>query len=156
MTDTLKFNLSSPIKAQLNIDGKHEIVDVDLLYCKAPTYKHKDYTIDLKKRFIEAIFAMTNSLSRDEAQKAVESDEDKTMDAKSIKAVLFAAKDFDIVSFFKKFEKFLLADICFKDEEYKQTIKSLDLQKMDETDFEELLAKYLEVFFIASWMKTLS
>jgi len=38
----------------------------------------------------------------------------------------------------------------------KQPLISSEVQKIDESDFEELLAKYIEVFFIVSWMKTLN
>jgi hypothetical protein len=153
--DSLTFDLSKPIKVQLNVDGKNDFVDIDKIYFSAPSYKHRDLTIGLKKKFIEAVFAMTASLPKDEAQKQVNDDNGK-LDAKSIKAILYAAKDFDIVSFFKKFEAFLISEIAFKDEEKKQKLVALDLQRLDESDFEELLAKYLEVFFIVSWMKTLS
>ena len=117
--DSLIFNLSTPIKVQINIDGKNDFADIDKIYLAAPSYKHRDLTIGLKKKFIEAIFAMTASLPKDEAQKQV-NDENGKLDAKSIKAILYAAKDFDILSFFKKFEAFLISDIAFKDEERKQ------------------------------------
>jgi len=155
MTDKLTFTLTIPIKVQVNIDGKNDFAEVSNLYLVAPTYKHRDHTIGLKKKFIEAIFAMTNSLAKEDAQKQV-SDDKSQLDSKSIKAIIYAAKDFDIISFLKKFESFLLSEICFKDEELKQKITGLELQKIDENDFEELLAKYLESFFIVSWMKTLS
>ena len=153
--DSLIFDLTQPIKVQFNTDGKNDFIDLDKIYLTAPTYKHRDLTIGLKKKFIEAIFAMTSSISKEDAQKQV-SDEKEELDAKSIKAILYAAKDFDIVSFFKKFESFLLSEVAFKDEARKQKLTSLDLQKISESDFEELLAKYLEGFFIVSWMKTLS
>lgn len=155
MTDKITFTLEKPIKVSANIDGKNEFIDLSEIHLSAPTYKHRDLTLHLKKKFIEAIFAMTNSLNRDEAEKQV-NDEKGELDSKAIKAILYAAKDFDIVSFFKSFEKLLLSEVAFKDEEMKQKLTSLDLQKLDESDFEELLAKYIEVFFITSWMKTLS
>lgn len=153
--DSLIFDLSKAIKVQLNVDGKNDFANIDKIYLSAPSFKNRDLTIGLKKKFIEAVFAMTASLPKDEAQKQVNDDNGK-LDAKSIKTILYAAKDFDILSFFKKFEKFLLDDIAFKDEEKKQKLFAGDLEKLDESDFEELLAKYLEVFFIAFWMKTLS
>jgi len=155
--ESLTFDLSTPIKVQINVDSKNDFADIDKIYLSAPSFKHRDLTIVLKKKFIEAVFAMTASLPKDEAQKQVQvNDENGKLEAKSIKAILYAAKDFDIVSFFKRFETFLISDIAFKDEERKQKLVALDLQKLDESDFEELLAKYLEVFFIVSWMKTLS
>lgn len=155
MTDNLTFTLSAPLKVQLNVEGKNDFVEISTFYLSAPSFRHKDHTINLKKKFIEAVFAMTSSLQKEEAQKQV-NDEGGKLDAKAIKAILFAAKDFDILSFFKKFEAFLLSEICFKDSDMKQKITNLELQKLDESDFEELLAKYLEVFFITSWMKTLN
>ena len=152
--DNINFDLQKPFKVQVQIDGKNELIDLETIYLKAPSYKQKDLTIVLKKKFIEAIFALTNSMSRDEAQKTV--GEEKDLDAKSIKAIIFGAKDFDIVSFFQKFENLLISEIAYKDEAMTQKLTGMDVKKIDENDFEELLAKYLEVFFITSWMKTLS
>mgnify|MGYP000848901738 CR=1 FL=1 len=152
MTDKISFTLQNPIKSQVNLEGKNEFVDLDTVYLQAPSYKQKDKTLILKKKFIEAVFLMTNSLQKQEAQEQVG---EGKLDAKAIKAVLYAAKDFDIVSYFKQFESLLL-NVGFKDEDMKQPLNNLDIQKLDESDFEELLAKYLEVFFITSWMKTLS
>ena len=152
MTDKIIFTLQKPIKTQINIGGKNDFADLENIHLQAPSYKQKDKTLILKKKFIEAVFLMTNSLQRQDAQEQVG---DGKLDAKAIKAVLFAAKDFDIVAYFKHFESLLL-NVGFKDEDMKQPLNNLDIQKLDETDFEELLAKYLEVFFIASWMKTLS
>lgn len=154
MKEELVFELENPIKVQINNNGKNEFEDITRIYLQAPTYKHRDITIDLKKRFIEAIFAMTSSLSKDEAQKTVGDDPNNELNAQAIKAVLYAAKGFDIVAFFNKFNS-LFKEIAFKDEEKKQTLKGLDIEKIDENDFEDLVAKYIEVFFIASWMKTL-
>lgn len=152
MTDKISFTLQNPIKVQVNLDGKNEFVDLGTVHLLAPSYKQKDKTLVLKKKFIEAIFLMTNSLQKQDAQEQVG---EGKLDAKAIKAVLYAAKDFDIVAYFKQFESLLL-NVGFKDEDMKQPLNSLEIQKLDESDFEELLAKYLEVFFITSWMKTLS
>ncbi len=149
--DNINFELQNPIKGAVNINGKNDIIDINTLYLNAPSYKEKDITIILKKKFIEAIFAMTAVLPK-ESSSQEKSDE---MDAKSIKVILFAAPNFDLVGFFKEFEK-LLMKVCFKDEARTQAIKHIELEKLNESDFEELLAKYIEVFFITSWMKTLS
>ena len=50
----------------------------------------------------------------------------------------------------------LLESVAFKDEEMTQPIKGIELEKLSEFDFDELVAKYIEVFFISSWMKTIS
>ena len=118
----------------------------------APSYKDKDKTLLLKKKFIEAVFGMTQSLSKQQASEQIENQ--NGLDAKAIKAILYASPNFDIVSYFKSFANLLL-NVAFKDEEMKQPLNNLDIEKINDEDFEELLAKYLEVFFIVSWMKTL-
>lgn len=152
MTDKIIFELQNPIKVQIKEGDKNSFIDLDKIYLSAPSYKDKDKTLILKKKFIEAIFAMTQSLSKQEASEQIENE--KGLDAKAIKAILYASPNFDIVSYFKSFGNLLL-NVAFKDEEMKQTIVSLDIEKISDEDFEELLAKYLEVFFIVSWMKTL-
>ena len=152
MTDKITFDLQNPIKVQTNIDNKNEFIDLDKIYLKAPSYKEKDKTLTLKKKFIEAVFAMTTTIQKQDAQEQIG---EGKLDSKAVKAILFASKDFDIVAYFKHFESLLL-NVAFKDEDMKQPLNSLDIQKINELDFEELLAKYLEVFFIVSWMKTLS
>ena len=150
--DKLVFDLKTPIKVQIKLGDRNEFQEISQLFLSAPSYKHKDKTLFLKKKFIEAIFSMTTSLQKQEAEQQVG---DGKLDAKAIKAVLFAAREFDIVSYFKQFESLLLS-VGFKDENMEQPLNNLDVQKLDESDYEELLAKYLEVFFITSWMKTLS
>jgi hypothetical protein len=152
MIDKITFDLQNPINVQSLVDGKNQFVEINKIYLKAPSYKDKDKTLVLKKKFIEAIFVMTATIKKQEAQEQIG---DNKLEAKAIKAILFASKDFDIVSYFESFSNLLLK-VAFKDEDMNQPLNSLDIQKISENDFEELLAKYLEVFFIVSWMKTLS
>lgn len=151
MTDKIVFELQEPIKVQMNIDGKNEFVDLDKIYLSAPSYKEKDKTLVLKKKFLEAILYMPNYMNKQEAQEQVG---EANFDALAIKSLLYLFKDFDIVSYFKNFQNLLLS-VAFKDEAMTQHLFNLDIQKISENDFEGLLAKYFEVFFIVSWMKTL-
>jgi len=156
--DKFKFKLANPIKVQANIDGENTFSDLKALYLKAPTYRHRDKTLVLKKMFIGAIFGMTSSLNQEDAQARIDdaSDtKDNKIDAKSAKVILYSDRDFDLDGFYKKFTKLLLSDICFKDEQHEQPILSVDVNKLSEDDFEELVAKYIEFFFATSWMKTL-
>lgn len=152
MTDSIIFNLTAPIKVQANTDGKNQFIELDKIYLKAPSYKEKNKTLVLKKKFLEAVLLLPSYMSKQEAQQEVG---ESKFDAKAIKSLLFLFKDFDIVSYFKQFENLLL-DVAFKDEAMMQPLIAIDINKISENDFEELLAKYLEVFFIVSWMKTLS
>ena len=152
MKDKIIFDLQNSIKVQFKDGDKNSFIDLDKIYLSAPSYKDKDKTLLLKKKFIEAIFGMTQSLSKQQASEQIENE--NGLDAKAIKAILYASPNFDIISYFKSFANLLL-NVAFKDEEMKQPLNNLDIEKINEEDFEELLAKYLEVFFIVSWMKTL-
>lgn len=152
MKDKIIFDLQNSIKVQFKDGDKNSFIDLDKIYLSAPSYKDKDKTLLLKKKFIEAVFGMTQSLSKQQASEQIENE--NGLDAKAIKAILYASPNFDIVSYFKSFANLLL-NVAFKDEEMKQPFTTLDIEKINDEDFEELLAKYLEVFFIVSWMKTL-
>jgi hypothetical protein len=152
MKDKIIFDLQNSIKVQFKDGDKNSFIDLDKIYLSAPSYKDKDKTLLLKKKFIEAIFGMTQSLSKQQASEQIENE--NGLDTKAIKAILYASPNFDIVSYFKSFANLLL-NVAFKDEEMKQPFTTLDIEKISDEDFEELLAKYLEVFFIVSWMKTL-
>ena len=102
---------------------------------------------------MEALLLLPSYLPQQEAKEQIE--KETSFDAKAIKSLLYLFKDFDIISYFKQFENLLL-NVAFKDEEMKQPLINMDIAKIAESDYEGLLAKYLEVFFIVSWMKTLS
>ena len=155
MKDKIIFDFQNPVKVQFKDGEKNSFLDLDKIYLSAPSYKDKDKTLVLKKKFIEAIFGMTQSLSKQQASEQIDNkDNEEPLDAKKIKTILYASPNFDIVGYFKSFANLLL-NVAFKDEEMKQPLNNLDIEKINEEDFEELLAKYLEVFFIVSWMKTL-
>lgn len=155
--EAIEFQLQDPIKVSANIKGENTFIDLEQLYLRAPTSKHRIYSIPLKKKFMEALFGMTKSVNKDEAQSSLDkaSSDDEKLDAQAIKTILYASEGFDIMAFYDKFIKFLSADVCFKDEEHKDSIKGLELEKLSEDDLESLISKYIEVFFIVSWMKTL-
>tara|TARA_R110000782_G_scaffold97853_4_gene182894 strand:+ start:83 stop:577 length:495 start_codon:yes stop_codon:yes gene_type:complete len=164
MKDTEIFLLAEPIKASLKVDGKNDIVDLETLYLSGPTYKHKDKTLPLKQAFISAQMKfglmMKDSIDAGEAEKRREEregEEDSGMDASAIKMILFGSGDssINLPLFFKNFIR-LLESVAFKDEKMTQPIKGIELEKLSEFDFDELVAKYIEVFFISSWMKTIS
>jgi hypothetical protein len=163
--DNISFELESKIKAQVKVDGKNDIIDLGTLYLTCPSYKEKDKTLPLKQAFITAqtrlSFAMADLMDSDSVEKRREEreskEEDNKMDIQGIKMILFASGEqaININLFFDNFAKLLKA-VCFKDEEMTQPINDSEIQKIEENDFENLVAKYIEVFFISSWMKTLS
>lgn len=155
MQEKTTFKFSQPIKVQYKLDGKNDFMDIEEIYLQAPSFKEKDITRGLKKKFIEAMFTMTTSIPQQDAQARTSTDEAGELDEKGIKAVLYAAKGFDVVDFFNRFAV-LLERVAFKDEEMQQKMIRIEFDKIDDNDFEDLVAKYIQVFFIVSWMKTIS
>lgn len=149
--DKISFQLQKPIKVQLtNEAGKGFFADIDTIYLTAPTPQQRDRTRVLKKKFFEAIYSLGNSQNKKE--EAIKED-DKPLDSAAIKSILYFSKDWDIVAFFNLFQS-LLIDVAFKDEDTTKKLNSLDIQSINDKDFDNLVGKYLEVFFMSSWMET--
>jgi hypothetical protein len=155
------FKISEPVKLEYKLDGKNDFMDIDEIYFKAPTRAERDICRGLKKKFMEAMFGMTASASPEEAQRRIDTSssskvKDEVPDAQAIKVIMFASKDFNIGDYIKRFIV-LFERVAFKDDELKQPLTSLDFEKFDnENDIEDLIAHYIQVFFIVSWMKTIS
>lgn len=155
MQEKITFKFSQPIKVQYKVDSKNDFMDIDEIYLRAPSFKEKDITRGLKKKFIEAVFTMTTYMSQQDAQQNASTDEAGELDEKGIKAILYGAKGFDVVDFFNRFAV-LLERVAFKDEEMQQKMIRMEFDRIDDNDFEDLIAKYIQVFFIVSWMKTIN
>jgi hypothetical protein len=160
--DSFVFSLKNPLKIQGNIEGKNEFIKCDKLHFVAPSLQQLKYQVTLKKLFLEGLFAAGKSYSQDQLQQRIggvdnENNKDKDkLDAKSIIVILYSAKDFDMLGFFAEFKDFLSSGICFMDKHRNRRIKPNEVDKLDVTTLENIIGKYLEVFFISSWMETLS
>ena len=156
--DIFKFSLKSGLpKTQINIDDKNTFITLDKIYCQCPNYKHRDLTINLKQKFMNAFFAISNLASmanKSDIDSAVEEKDDSKLDDKIIKMIFYNAKDFNLSGYYQEFTK-LLKKVCFKDEDCKQSLNNLDFEKLIEDDFEGLIIAYIENFFITSWMNAL-
>ncbi len=82
------------------------------------------------------------------------SNDDSGLDADSIKESLSICNDDDLIEFHDKFMEFFTQDICFKDEDVTGKLLPIDIEKIDVDDLEGMISKYIEVFFISSWMKS--
>ena len=150
MQDNFIFELQNPIKTQANIEGKNDFIDLELIYCSAPNYKHKDFTINLKKKFMEALLSIAFNGNGEDADDDSANKKDKKLDKQTIKALLYSAKGFDLRAYLRDFEA-LLKKVAFKDEEKTQPLNNLDFDKLDGDDLENLVIGYIEIFFIVSW-----
>lgn len=159
MSDVKEFKLEVPIKAHVNIDGKNDIVDIDTLYLQAPTLKHRDAVIVLKKIYKIAHFNfeimvenLKDNRSEEEKLKAQDNLNDVTEESDAILvehvATILQGSDFDIIDFYKKFINFLSMEICYKDAECKNHATLHDLNLLHEPDYQKLIATYITFFFI--------
>lgn len=151
----LVITLEHPIKVHYNLDGKNDFIDLNDIYLRAPSYKEGRNGLILKKKFIEAIVTMTSGMTKSRAEEIDDQNKDNDMDEKSIKAVLYGAKDFDIVNFYDEFKK-LLEKVAYKSADMLQRLNNMELDKLSYDDIEKIVVGYIKNFFIVSWMKTLS
>lgn len=155
MTESFNFKLKDKIEVHINNNGKNDFINIDEIYLKAPSKGERDITRSLKKKYIEAVIALPQSIKIDEAEKNFKSGEEEKFDAKAIKFVLYAVKDFDINKFYNLFSN-LLSRVAYKDENLEQKITSSELDLLSEEDFENIVVTYLEFFFVTSWMNSLA
>jgi hypothetical protein len=158
--DCFSLKLQTPIKVHGVVDGANTYVDCDTIYLQAPTARqvHQYYTVQFKQLYFQAQNSIAMMYSKEETDKLLNgqdgsSKKDENISAKQILAVLYLAKDFDLVSLLRKFDEFLVSGICFTDLELKTRIKPSYLEKVSLEDKERLLSEYIRFFFIVSWMK---
>jgi len=162
MQEDLVFKLEKSVQVSVNSSGKNTFEEIDTIYLKAHSYKDKSRTLPLKQAFLSAqttlALKMSKSIEESQKREIKDGDAQDSMNATTIKMILFASGEdaINLPSFFVNFEKFLINGIAFKDSDFKQSITALELGKLSEFDFEELVAKYIEVFMASSWARTLS
>jgi len=155
MSKELEIKLIEPIESHYNDNGKNEVKMIETLYFKAPNYKHRDLTLKLRQDFLGAMIGLAKG-SENTSQSQEQSDEDFDLDAKSIRHIItLAGSNFDAPSFYNSFTALFLKEICFKDEEKKQKVLNSDLNKLSDSDLDQIIVRYIEVFFANSWMSVL-
>lgn len=159
MQDSIIFQLQDPIeKVHIKVDGQNEIMDLTEIYLQAPSFRQKNSCIILKKKYMEAMFGLTQAMSKGKASKSVESQEgkekDKKEEEKEIKFLLNASKDFDIIDFYNEFNKFFASGVAYKDNSFEQKLLLKDIEKLSERDQENIVVKYIQVFFASLWMSS--
>lgn len=154
--DSFKFDLTTPIEVYQNINGKNDIVKCQKLYLNAPTAQHRNNTLVLKKMFLQGMVAVANDIKTDNQPASSDLQEDSQLDKKAIKTILFISSGIDIVKFMDEFKKLLINKIAYTDENSKHSLTSVYFNKLSDEDIENLIANYIEVFFIVSWLRTLS
>ena len=60
MKDKIIFDFQNPVKVQFKDGEKNSFLDLDKIYLSAPSYKDKDKTLVLKKKFIENSSLLNN------------------------------------------------------------------------------------------------
>lgn len=145
--------LEKTIKVQVNVNGKNDLADIDTIYFLAPNSSNRDLTISLKKKFKEAMFSIAMQAKKEGSQSpSAKAAEAPNLTKDEIIDIIELAKDFDIIAFLRIFCS-LMEFVAFKDEAMKQRLIPSEIEKIDGDDLEGLAGKYIEDFFIGSWMK---
>ncbi len=124
------------------------------LLLKAPSNVHRFQVNKLKQAFLQAGFAM-QKMNTDSAKaaaaasSAATTQEDEPMSASTIMSILLLG-DTDMNEFYETFKDMICKNLCFVDGLVPMTGHMFDNLTLNEGDL--LLGKYLEVFFISSWM----
>lgn len=156
LRDFIEVKIANPIKIQCNIDGRNDFIDLDKIYLKCFNKKdHQNITLLLRNQYkrmmLSNISLMPSNDSVRDVKDKQESTEEETIE--STKQVLSICDGDKLLSFYDKFKEFLSKDVAFKDESFKQKMNGVDLDKLDMDDFEKIVASYIGVFFVSSWMK---
>ena len=129
MKDFFEFKLSSSINTSVG----SELKDLDTIYLKCFNIAdHRNATILLRNQYKRMVIDVLPDLEKLPKPKNQESSGEQKAE--------------DINEFFK-------LDIAFKDSDLKYKMINIDINKIDSSDLELLVAKYIEVFFLSSWMK---
>jgi hypothetical protein len=150
--ETQLFNLENSIKVHLNQNGKNTIVEVSELYLKAPSaYEDRTQILSLRQSFLKGLTKLANDFAgKGEATK----DDSKELDNKTISAVINLGVE-NIANFYNDFIELGVKNI-FKDQGSEQKINKAELNKLSQEDLDNLIATYLRLFFVNSWMKVLA
>lgn len=153
-----EFKLSTPLQTK-DLEGNIN-KEYNVLYLSEPIpSKHRMITARLKQTFLSGMQGMQTKVMTDTQQPAnVEKDEKEgEVDATTMKAFIYCCKDLDIDLFYNNFEKLLLNNVCFYDQDCKQQVLKKHIQDdLSFDDYENLIATYLASFFFTSWMTSLS
>lgn len=150
------FKLENSIKVHFKEDGKNIEKEINELYLSEPSaYEDRAITINLRQPFLKAMVDLASKHSNKE-QQVQEKKDDDLFDEKSIKLILALGFDGDELNKYHEHFKEIASRRIFKDSAKEQKINKVDLNKLSETDFDNLLIRYLHLFFVNSWMKTLA
>lgn len=125
------------------------------LLLKAPSNVHRFQVNKLKQAFLQAGFGMqkmTAGNAKGAAQEA-QGANDEPMSASTIMSILLLGGA-DMNDFYETFKDMLCKNLCFVDGTVPMNANLFDNLTLSEGDL--LLGKYLEVFFISSWMSLFS
>ena len=151
--DSFIFSLDCPIQVHGKVDGKNTLVEAKELelHCFQP--RHKFITLPLRKMYRNAILNIDPKILKgygDMDQSTAPAEDVGEKKGREQLLSLYMSKDWDIEDFFNKFVEFFTKDICrFQD----RTLTRSELEKIDLDDLENLIGKYIEFFFLSSWMR---
>jgi hypothetical protein len=153
--DNQKFNLSQEIEVHLSENGKNINKAINELYLKAPSaYDDRYLILSLRQSFLKAMTQLAKSFDNQRSNVAEKEEQDDKIDEKAIKAIINLGGE-DIIKFYNDFID-LASKNVFKDSECLQKLNKVELNKINADDLDNLIARYIHLFFVNSWMKVLA
>lgn len=134
-------------------DGK--IQQAKTLLLKAPSNVHRFYVNKLKQAFLQSALNMQKATATNNSKPVnqAEASQDEGMSAATIMSVLLLGGA-DMNEFYEIFKDMLCKNLCLVDGSVQMTSHLFDNLSLHDGDL--LIGKYLEVFFISSWMSLFS
>lgn len=155
LKEFIEVKISNPIKVAYNLDGKNDFLELDTIFLKCFNKKdHQNITLLMRNKYKRMMLSNVSLFSKfidGKPQEIKVLTDEEEID--SIRQTLTICDGDELISFYDKFKEFLLKDIAFKDESFKQKLNGVELNLLDNDDLEAIIANYISVFFVASWMK---
>lgn len=165
LKEFITVQIDSPIKCQVNIDGKNQFADIDTIYLKAFNVKeHKNITLPLRNLYkrmnlgnlslLEKILTEDSDKNRVSKDESVKSEEqlDKELKESILQGFTITNPD-ELMVFYDKFKEFLYLNIAFKDQSFSSKINAVDAENLDNDDLESIISSYIASFFFQSWTR---
>jgi hypothetical protein len=142
----MKIQLTQPLKNSPFIDnGLNTFKDIDCLYLdninanlvRAHYHYFRSYFLKASMKFV----------ANNPKQDAVETAQESKIEANQIALIMFDGNQ-EIIDRANQ----LLIKVCYKDENLKNRLTEIDLEQLDNDDWEALISNFLHAFWLNRWL----
>ena len=142
----MKIQLIQPLKNSPFIDnGLNTFKDIDCLYLdNINTNLVRAYYHYFRSYFLKASMKF---VANNPKQDAVETTQESKIEANQIALIMFDGNQ-EIIDRANQ----LLIKVCYKDENLKNRLTEIDLEQLDNDDWEALISNFLHAFWLNRWL----